>query len=63
MSDFIHLITKINKLSAICSFCGKKADYSYCKIEKKDQILVGASNAYEARCLDCWRNGNPTKGV
>ena len=46
----------ITKLNAICIKCGDIANYSYRKSLEKDQILVGESEKYEARCIACFYN-------
>lgn len=54
---FIPYCDEIIKLNAVCVKCG--SDYgtmTYYKIGKKtEQISVGGTNEYEARCLSCWR--------
>lgn len=48
----------VTKLHAICQECGSLATHSYRLIPSRDQILVGASEQYEARCRVCFEMGN-----
>ena len=42
----------MNCLYADCEDCGKDAEYTYCLVNKKDEILVG-SDEYIPLCRDC----------
>ncbi|MGJ7029831.1 thymidine kinase [Niabella hirudinis] len=44
----------ITKLHAICVRCGNIANYSYRKIPDNEQIMLGATDAYEPRCRKCY---------
>jgi thymidine kinase len=55
--DLLPLATKVTKLSAVCSVCGKKAHYTYRKTKDEKQVLIGESDIYEARCYKCWEKG------
>ena len=44
----------VTKLHAICMKCGSIANYSYRIIPNEEQIMLGAKNAYEARCRICF---------
>lgn len=48
----------VTKLHAICQQCGSLATHSYRLIPSRDQILLGASEQYEARCRVCFDMGN-----
>lgn len=48
----------ITKLHAICVQCGNIANYSYRKIPDEDQIMLGATDAYEPRCRVCYHQKN-----
>lgn len=51
-----HLLASaeyITKTLAICVECGNPADRTQRKVSNKDRVLVGASDAYEARCRKC----------
>lgn len=44
----------VTKLHAICMQCGSIANYSYRKIPNEDQVMLGATEAYEPRCRKCY---------
>ena len=44
----------VTKLHAICVKCGHIANYSYRKIPNEDQVMLGATDAYEPRCRVCY---------
>lgn len=45
----------VTKLHAICSVCGNMANFTYRKAKHNDNdIFIGASEAYEARCRSCF---------
>jgi thymidine kinase len=48
----------VTKLHAICMKCGHIANYSYRIIPNEEQVMLGAKNAYEARCRTCYEKGN-----
>lgn len=48
----------VTKLHAICQQCGRLATHSYRLMPSRDQILLGASEQYEARCRVCFGMGN-----
>lgn len=50
VNKILPYATIIDKCYAVCSVCFEQAHYSFCKTEKKEEILIGATN-YEARCL------------
>ena len=44
----------VTKLHAICMQCGNIANYSYRKIASEEQVVLGATDAYEPRCRKCY---------
>lgn len=54
MPDILARADYITKLHAICVKCGNIANYSYRKIPDDDQIMLGATDAYEPRCRKCY---------
>ena len=44
----------ITKLHAICVQCGNIANYSYRKTLEGPQVVLGAYDAYEPRCRQCY---------
>lgn len=48
----------IDKYLAICVICGAPANRSQRIVNRGPQVLVGAHDAYEARCRRCWDPDN-----
>lgn len=46
----------VTKLHAICQKCGSIANYSYRKIPNEEQVMLGATDAYEPRCRKCYHD-------
>ena len=55
MSNLLAHADYITKLNAICMECGNQASFSQRLSDEKNQILVGESEKYEARCRDCYK--------
>ena len=43
----------MRKIQAICTRCGAPASYTQRVSESRERVLVGATDAYEARCRRC----------
>lgn len=43
----------ITKTLAICMVCGNPANRTQRLVESKERVLIGAADAYEARCRKC----------
>jgi thymidine kinase len=54
MPDMLALADDIIKLNAICIKCGNIANKSQRIIYSSEQIDVGSTDKYEARCFACW---------
>ncbi|HYN85315.1 MAG TPA: thymidine kinase [Pyrinomonadaceae bacterium] len=54
MPALLAVAEYITKTHAICVRCGEPANYSQRIIEAEGQVVVGASDAYEARCRRCF---------
>lgn len=44
----------VTKLHAICMRCGNIANYSHRKIPNEEQVMLGATDAYEPLCRKCY---------
>ncbi|TFG93982.1 MAG: thymidine kinase, partial [Calditrichales bacterium] len=44
----------ITKTHAICVLCGNPANFTQRKTKSGDQVLIGTSDIYEARCRHCF---------
>jgi len=56
VNTLMGLADKIDKQSAICTECGDDATYSYLKNKSGEQIQVSATDKYEARCFNHWKD-------
>jgi thymidine kinase len=56
MPQLMAIAEYVSKLHAICSVCGSMANYTYRKAEHTTDILIGASEVYEARCRNCFND-------
>src|ERR1051326_239204 len=54
MPQLLAVAEYITKTHAICVRCGQPANYSQRTIEVEGQVVVGASDTYEARCRRCF---------
>lgn len=57
--ELLAIAESITKTLAVCMRCGVPAKHSQRLLESKELILVGASEAYEARCRRCFDPGAP----
>lgn len=55
MPQLLAIAEYITKLHAVCSESGTMAHYSQRVVENKDRLLVGETDAYEARARHCFR--------
>ena len=58
MPQLLCMAEYVTKLSAICVRCGNPAHYSYRLASDPQQVLVGATDQYEARCRACYHKPN-----
>ena len=54
MPYLLAIADKVTKVSAVCMKCGADATRSQRLVNSKEQVMVGASGTYEARCRKCW---------
>ncbi len=54
MPQLLAIAEYITKTHAICVRCGQPANYSQRTVHVEGQVVVGASDAYEARCRRCF---------
>lgn len=54
MPQLLAVAEYITKTHAICVRCGQPANYSQRTVEVEGRVVVGASDAYEARCRRCF---------
>jgi len=54
MPQLLAVADHITKLHAICVKCGNIANFSYRKIPKSAQVVLGEAEMYEPRCRICY---------
>ena len=54
MPQLMAMAEFVSKLHAICSVCGNMAAFTYRTAEETSSIFIGANEAYEARCRNCF---------
>ena len=54
MPQLLAIAEYITKTHAICVRCGQPANYSQRIVDVEGQVVVGAGDAYEARCRRCF---------
>lgn len=56
LPELLCMADRVDKIQAICTVCGAPASKTYRRNaeEMKDQVLVGESDHYEARCRGHW---------
>jgi thymidine kinase len=51
----------VTKVHAICMICGDVASYSFRLTPTDDQVMLGETSTYEARCRRCFNAGRVKK--
>ncbi len=51
----------VTKVHAICMVCGDVASYSFRLTPADDQVMLGETSTYEARCRRCFNAGRKKK--
>ncbi len=54
MPLLLAIAEDVTKTRAICVCCGSPAAYTQRLIASRERVVVGAANAYEARCRGCF---------
>jgi len=54
MPTLLAVAEYITKTLAVCMKCGRPANRTQRIIASKERVVVGAGEAYEARCRHCW---------
>jgi len=55
MPELMAVAEYVTKLHAICLVCGAPANHSQRLAEGSERVLLGAVDAYEPRCRECFR--------
>lgn len=51
--ELLAIAEQVQKITAICARCGSPASYTQRLIASSEQVVVGATGVYEARCRRC----------
>ena len=52
--QLMAIAESVTKTMAVCMVCGHPANRTQRLVETEERVLVGAGEAYEARCRACW---------
>jgi len=55
MPALMAIAEYITKVHAVCVICGNVANYSYRKTPVQQQVMLGQTDSYEARCRTCFQ--------
>jgi len=58
MPDLLAIAEYIYKSLAICVICGRPANRTYRKVQRRGRVVVGGADLYEARCRRCHELGS-----
>lgn len=58
MPQLMAMAEYVTKLHAICKHCGNLATHSYRLTMEEATVMLGETDAYEARCRTCFHMGN-----
>ncbi len=56
MPALMAIAEYITKVHAVCMVCGDVANYSYRKTAAQEQVMLGETDSYEARCRKCFHS-------
>lgn len=59
--ELLAIAEYITKTHAICVICGNPANFTQRKTDSADQVLLGTSDIYEARCRNCYEHPKATE--
>jgi len=59
--DLLAIAEYITKTHAICVVCGNPANFTQRTSQSRDQVVIGTSDIYEARCRNCYEPPNEIK--
>lgn len=63
MPQLMAIAEYVTKLHAICVKCGEPALYSYRLSASEEQVLLGETDSYEARCRKCYQKGMSSRSA
>jgi thymidine kinase len=63
MPALLAVAEYVTKVHAVCVRCGDIATYSFRKVASAEQVLLGETDSYEARCRHCFLEGQQEKNA
>ena len=63
MPELLAIAEQVQKIAAICTRCGAPAAYTQRLVAAAEQVVVGATGVYEARCRRCHEPEGAPVGV
>lgn len=63
MPALLAVAEYVTKVHAVCVCCGDIATYSFRKAASAEQVLLGETDSYEARCRHCFLEGQQEKNA
>jgi thymidine kinase len=45
---------KVDKLTAVCTYCGQDAPFTKRTVVSEDEVLIGGTDKYVASCVNCY---------
>ncbi len=61
--ELMAIAEYVDKMHAVCVRCGAAAQYSLRIASGEQQVLVGDTEAYEARCRRCYNSSGEAEGA
>jgi thymidine kinase len=62
MPTLMAIAEYVTKVHAVCVNCGDIATFSFRKAASAEQVLLGETDHYEARCRNCFLEGEAAQG-
>jgi thymidine kinase len=59
--ELLAIAEYITKTHAICVVCGNPANFTQRTSKSRDQVVIGTSDIYEARCRNCYEPPDDSK--
>lgn len=55
MPELLAMADEVSKLRSVCLVCGADASMTYRKDDNEEQVHLGSTDKYQARCFECWK--------
>ena len=54
MPQIMAIAEYVDKILAVCMVCGNPANKTQRLTDQTEKVVIGATEAYEARCRECY---------